>query len=641
MTEKQNDQKSAPRGEKRVRRGPVAATKEATAAPKAPLAKKPGRPPAKQAAKQAAKQPAQQPRQPRQPAKQAGRKPDFFAQRRAPEAALPELRIYPLGGVGEIGKNLTVYECGGDMVIVDCGSLFPDSDMFGVDLVIPDFAFIEQNREKIRAVVITHGHEDHIGAIPYLLREVNAPIYATKLTIGLINNKLEEHGLRSMAKTHLIVPKEKFTAGCFSFDPINVNHSIPDAVAFAITCPAGVVVHTGDYKIDYTPVSGTVTDLATLAEYGNAGVLALLSDSTNSERPGMAMSESKVNEGLQALFSKADRQRIIIATFASNLYRIQHIVDLAVGCGRKVAISGRSMVNNTQMAMELGYLKVPDNVLVDIDQINKFPPEQIVLITTGSQGEALSALSRMASNSHRNVRVGPGDCIIISATPIPGNEKMVTRVVNGLLRLGAEVIYEKMYEVHASGHACQEEQKLILDLVSPKFFIPVHGEYKHLIRHARTAESMGIDKKNILIADAGNCIILTQNAMKLGEDVEAGAVMVDGLGVGDVGSVVLRDRRLLSQDGIVVLSATVDCDGGQLLTELELFTRGFVYVRDSEDMLEETRVAVQKSLEASLANGRHDIGSLKTQAREAASSLLYKRTKRNPMILPILMEAGG
>ncbi len=570
------------------------------------------------------------------PAKKSG----FYApRRRAQEAPGVPLRIYPLGGVGEIGKNLTVYECEGDMVVVDCGSLFPDSDMFGVDLVIPDYAFIEQNRDKIRAIVITHGHEDHIGGLPYMLREVNVPIYATKLTIGLINNKLEEHGLRSSAETRLIVPRDKFKVGCFEFDPIHVNHSIPDAVAFAITTPAGVVVHTGDYKIDYTPVSGGVIDLATLAEYGKNGVLALLSDSTNSERPGMAASESTVNAGLQALFNKAEKQRVIIATFASNLYRIQHIIDLAIANGRKVAISGRSMVNNTQMAMELGYIKAPQEVLVDIDQINKYPPESIVIITTGSQGEALSALSRMAANSHRNVHVGPGDFIIISATPIPGNEKMVTRVVNGLLRLGAEVIYEKMYEVHASGHACQEEQKLILDLIAPKFFIPVHGEYKHLIRHAATAESMGIDKKNMLIPDVGNCIILTQDAIRLGEEIEAGAVMVDGLGVGDVGSVVLRDRRLLSQDGIVVLSATVDGATGELLSGPELFTRGFVYVRDSEELLEETRLAVQKVLEDSGNGAFHDIGSLKTHVRETASSLLYKRTKRSPMILPILMEA--
>ncbi len=445
-------------------------------------------------------------------------------QARARSAAAPKkpgisMKIYPLGGLGEIGKNLTVYECAGDMIIVDCGSLFPESDMYGVDLVIPDFTFLEQNRAAIKGVVITHGHEDHIGALPYLLREMSIPVFGTKLTLGLVGNKLEEHGLLGSTELRMITPREKFKLGCFLIDPIHMNHSIPGAVAFAIECPAGIVIQTGDFKVDFTPIGGATTDLAAFAEYGERGVLALLSDSTNSERPGMSTSESKVNDGMAALFNRADKQRVIVATFASNLYRVQLLVDLAVQQGRKVAISGRSMVNNTRMAAELGFLRAPDGVLIDIDQVEKYPPEKIAIITTGSQGETLSALSRMAMNSHRQVRVGEGDFIIISATPIPGNEKMVTKVINGLMRLGADVIYENMYDVHASGHACQEEQKLIMNLTRPKFFVPVHGEYKHLKRHALTAQALGIPLANILIADTGDAITLTQNGIKVEETV--------------------------------------------------------------------------------------------------------------------------
>ncbi len=570
----------------------------------------------------------------RRPTPQGGAQP----RRRIPRKPATALRVYPLGGLGEVGKNMNIFECEDEMFILDCGSLFPDSEMFGIDLVIPDFTFVEKNRDKLLGIVITHGHEDHIGALPYLLREMNLPIYATRLTIGLIENKLEEHGLRSSAELHLITPGEKFTLGKFVFDPINVNHSIPDAVAYAIETPAGTVIHTGDFKIDYTPLSGQVIDLSTLAAYGKKGVLALFSDSTNSERPGMTMSESKVNDGIQALFARAIKQRIIIATFASNIYRIQHIIELAVRFGRKVAISGRSMVKNTEMARELGYIKAPDDVFLDIDKINSCPPESVVLITTGSQGEPLSALSRMASGSHRNVHVGQGDFIIISATPIPGNEKMVTKTVNGLLHLGAEVIYERMYDVHASGHACQEEQKLVLSLVKPRYFIPVHGEYKHLKRHAQTAEATGIPKQNIFVADTGDTIIISKDGIREGEPIQAGAVMVDGLGVGDVGSVVLRDRRLLSQDGIVVLAASIEKKTGRLAAPPELFSRGFVYVRDSEQLLEETRKAVEEILRKSEKEPYRDVGSLKTRIRETASSLLYRRTKRSPMILPVILE---
>ncbi len=557
---------------------------------------------------------------------------------RAPRAKAATLKMYPLGGLGEIGKNITVYECAGDMLVVDCGGCFPESDMYGIDLVIPDFTFLEQNREKIRGIVITHGHEDHIGALPYLLREINVPIYGTRLTMGLIENKLEEHGLLSSTQRHRIVPRQAVKLGCFQVDPISVNHSIPDAVAFAITCPAGVVMHTGDWKIDYTPAGGKPFDLAAFSEYGEKGVLALVSDSTNSERPGNSTSESVVNAGLAALFARAEKKRVIVATFASNLYRVQLLIDLAVKHGRKVAISGRSMIKNTQMAIELGYLRAPDGILIDINKTDKMPPEQVTIITTGSQGETLSALARMAANSHRNVHVGRGDFIIISATPIPGNEKMVTRVVNNLLKLGADVIYENMYDVHASGHACQEEQKLIINLTQPKYFLPVHGEYKHLKRHAQTAQDMGISESNILIPDTGEGILLSEDKLAVIDGVPAGSVMVDGLGVGDVGSVVLRDRRLLSEDGIVVLVATVDVKKGKLVCEPEIFTRGFVYVRDSEALLEETRAAVEKVLKKMQKEKHRDVNSMKTMVRETASSLLYRKTKRSPMILPVIME---
>ena len=553
------------------------------------------------------------------------------------QSAIP-MHIIPLGGLGEVGKNITVYECQGDRLIVDCGLVFPDSDMFGIDLVIPDFTYVVQNKDSIKGVVITHGHEDHIGALPYLLKQVNLPIYATKLTIGLIKNKLEEHGLLGRTKLVEITPRHKFKLGCFTVEPIHVNHSIPDAVALAIECPAGIVIQTGDFKIDYTPLSDGPTDLATIAEYGKKGVLALLSDSTNAERPGFTATEHKVAQSFANLFRQADKQRIIIATFASNIYRVQQIIDLAVENGRKVAVSGRSMANNTKMALELGYLHAPDNVLIELDQINKYPPEKVVLITTGSQGEPLSALSRMASASHRNVRVGPGDFIIISATPIPGNEKMVTKVVNGLLRVGAQVIYESMYDVHVSGHACQEEQKLILTLANPQYFLPVHGEYKQLKKHAMTAESLGIPAKNIHIAEVGQDIILSTNELKTGESVPAGAVMVDGLGVGDVGNVVLRDRRHLSEDGLVIVVATVDSATGEVVAGPDLVSRGFVYVRESEELMEEARRLVSQCLDRCTEEHVRDWNSVKTRVRETLSSYIYRKTKRSPMILPVLME---
>ncbi|MBD5094174.1 MAG: ribonuclease J [Subdoligranulum sp.] len=551
--------------------------------------------------------------------------------------AIP-VRIMPLGGLGEVGKNITLYECQGEMLLVDCGIVFPDSDMLGVDLVIPDFTYLVQNKEHIKGIVITHGHEDHIGGLPYLLKEINLPVYATRLTIGLINNKLEEQGLVRSTKLVEITPHRKFRLGCFTIEPIHVNHSIPDAVALAISCPAGVILQTGDFKIDYTPISGGPTDLVTIAEYGERGVLALLSDSTNAERPGFTATEQKVGASIDALFSRAGKKRVIIATFASNLYRIQQLIDLAVKAGRKVAVSGRSMVNNTQMALELGYLHAPENVLIDIEEINHYPAEKIVLITTGSQGEPLSALSRMASASHRNVHVGPNDFIIISANPIPGNEKMVTKVVNGLLKLGAEVIYESMYDVHVSGHACQEEQKLMLTLAKPQYFFPVHGEYKQLKKHAQTAAAVGVPEENIYVGENGDCIIVSADGLTIGAPVPAGAIMVDGFGVGDVGNVVLRDRRHLSEDGLVIVAATVDARTGMVLAGPELVSRGFVYVRENEKLMDEARDQVREVLGRTSASDMRDPGSVRTRIREATSAFLYRKTKRSPMILPIIME---
>ncbi len=555
------------------------------------------------------------------------------------QPAIP-MHICPLGGLGEVGKNITLYECQGDMILVDCGLVFPDADMFGVDLVIPDFTYVLENKDRIKGLFITHGHEDHIGSLPYLLKKFNVPIYAARLTIGLIKNKLEEHGLASSAIFHEIRPRQKVQLGCFTVEPIHVNHSIPDALAFAIECPAGIVLHTGDFKVDYTPLSGdAVTDLSTIAEYGRKGVLALLSDSTNAERPGFTATEQTVAEGVRRLFVRARNRRIIVATFASNIYRVQQIIDLAIESGRKVAVSGRSMVSNTEMARELGYLHAPDNVLIDIDEINKYPPEKVVLITTGSQGEPLSALSRMAQASHRQVKVGPNDFIIISARPIPGNEKTVTKVVNGLLSLGAEVIYENMYDTHVSGHACQEEQKLILTLAHPQFFLPVHGEFKQLKRHAETAEHLGyIPKQNIYIAENGQNIRISADGMTVENTVTAGAVMVDGYGVGDVGNVVLRDRHHLSEDGIIVVTAAIDSANGQVLSGPDIVSRGFVYVKESEELMDGLRTQVEMALDRSLSDNLHDWASVKARVRESLSSYIYRRTKRSPMILPILLE---
>ena len=548
------------------------------------------------------------------------------------------LRIIPLGGLNEIGKNMTVFECGNDMFIVDCGLAFPDSDMPGVDLVIPDFTYVEQNIDKVRGIVITHGHEDHIGGLAYLLKKVNIPVYATRLTIGLIEGKLKEHNLLSQTKLNVVTPRQTVKMGCMAVEFIHVNHSIPDAVGLAIHTPAGIVIHTGDFKVDFTPIEGGIIDLARFGELGNRGVLALMSDSTNAEKPGHTASERKVGSSFENLFAKAEGKRIIIATFASNIHRIQQIINNAVRTDRKVAVFGRSMLNVISTAMELGYLSVPEGVIIDLEAMNKYPPEKIVLITTGSQGEPMSALTRMAMNEHRSVTITPMDYIIISATPIPGNEKSVTKIVNGLLLLGAEVIYESMYDVHVSGHACQEEQKLMLTLTRPKYFLPVHGEYKQLKKHALTAASLGIPTSNILIAENGSNVILTKDEIKLGEPVTAGAVMVDGLGVGDVGNVVLRDRKHLSEDGLVIIVATVDSKTGKVLAGPDLVSRGFVYVRENESLMDGAQSIVENALDRCVDEHVRDWNSVKTRVREALSSYIYRRTKRSPMILPILME---
>lgn len=548
------------------------------------------------------------------------------------------VKIAFLGGLNEVGKNMTLYEYEDDMIIVDCGLEFPDTDMLGVDLVIPDFSYVEKNREKIKGIIITHGHEDHIGGLAYLLRTCNIPVYSTKLTIGLISGKLKEHGILGSAYLNTVSPGDVIELGKFSVEMIHVNHSIPDSLALSITCGAGTIIQTGDFKIDSTPIDGEMIDLARLSQIGNSGVLALLQDSTNAERPGFTESEKKVGESFEILFRKAGKRRIIVATFASNVHRVQQIINVAYSLGRKVALLGRSLENVVSIGAELGYLNVPDNVLIESDLIKKYPPEKVVLITTGSQGEPMSALARMASSDHRTVEICPNDYVIISATPIPGNEKTVSRVVNELMMLGAEVVYEKMYDVHVSGHACQEELKIMMGLTKPRYFIPVHGEQKHLRKHAALAETVGIPQKNIFIADNGNVVEISEKAIKLSGSVPAGKIYVDGYGVGDVGNVVLRDRKHLSKDGIIVVTAAVDYHTGELISGPEIISRGFVYVKESEELLEEARNIIESVFEDCRRNRLTDIGAMKGRVRDALSRFVYERTKRSPMILPIILE---
>ena len=543
------------------------------------------------------------------------------------------VRIISLGGLEEIGKNITLYECGEDIIIVDCGMAFPDDDLPGIDIVIPDFSYIVKNIDRVKGIFITHGHEDHIGAIPYLLKEVSLPIYGTRLTLGLVEGKLKEHGIQGDLR--VCSPSDHVKAGCFDVEFIHVNHSIPDAVGFAISCPGGVYVHTGDFKIDSTPIDGDVMNLARLSELGKQGVTMLLVDSTNAERPGFTPSERVVGGTFENLFSHASNKRIIVATFSSNIHRIQQIIDEAVRCKRKVAVLGRSMINVVSVASELGYLNVPDGVLISIDMIRKYRPEEIVIITTGSQGEPMSALHRMAFSDHRNVDIGPSDLIIISATPIPGNEKTVSRVVNELMKQGAEVIYERMYDVHVSGHACAEEIKLIQTLTKPKYYMPLHGEYKHLVKNAKIAQSMGMDKKNIVIAQIGNVVEVSESGVKIIGSVPSGRMLVDGYGVGDVGNIVLKDRKHLAEDGLIVAVMTIDSVSGDILAGPDIVTRGFVYVRESEELIDEARRVICNVLDS--YRGR-DWPTIKQKVRDELSRYLYEKTKRSPMILPIIME---
>ena len=548
-----------------------------------------------------------------------------------------KLKIIPLGGLLEIGKNITVFEYENDIILVDCGLAFPEDDMLGIDLVIPDLAYLEKNKDKIRGLVVTHGHEDHIGAIPYLLKQFNVPIYATKLTIGLIEHKLEEHKLLRSTKLKIVNPGQTISLGSMKVEFIRITHSIPDACSLAIHTPVGTVVHTGDFKIDYTPIDGEMVDFGRLAALGNKGVLALMSDSTNSERKGYTMSESTVGEVLDKLFINCTK-RIVVATFSSNVHRIQQIVNSAVKYGRKIAICGRSMQNVIETARKLGYIEVPDNVFIDIDMIKSYPDENLTIITTGSQGETMSALTRMAAGEHKKVQITPNDLIIISANPIPGNENSVSKVIDDLMKIGAEVVYNALEDIHVSGHACQEEQKLMISLIRPKYFIPVHGEYRQLVAHAETAKKVGIDGENIFLMKNGRVLELNEYEAKLTTTVPTGKIMVDGLGVGDVGNIVLRDRQRLSQDGLIIVVLTMDSATGSVVAGPDVLSRGFVYVRESENLMEDIKQLLRAEIEKFEEKHITDWSTIKTILREELRDYIFKKTKRDPMILPIIME---
>lgn len=547
-----------------------------------------------------------------------------------------KLKIIPLGGLHEVGKNMTVFEYENDMFILDCGLAFPEEDMLGIDLVIPDITYLRRNADKIRGIVITHGHEDHIGALPYVLKELNLPIYATKLTLGLIETKLEEHGLLKTTKMFCVKQGQRVKLGCFEVEFIRTNHSIPDSVALAINTPAGMVVHTGDFKVDYTPIDGGIIDLAKFGILGKKGVLALMADSTNAERPGFTMSESTIGEVFDELFDTD--QRIIVATFASNIHRIQQVINSAIKTKRKVAICGRSMINVITVAHKLGYIKMLNNTLIDIDDINKYSPHQICIITTGSQGEPMAALSRMANAEHKKVEIYPGDRVIISASPIPGNEKYVSKLIDDLFKQGADVIYHSIADTHVSGHACQEELKLMQALVKPKYFIPVHGEYKHLRQHAKLAESMGLNASNIFILSNGKVLELDKESARVTGVVPSGRVLVDGLGVGDVGSVVLRDRQHLSQDGLIVVVLTLDHETGAVVAGPDIISRGFIYMKESEVLIEEIKVILKKQMQTFEENGVKDWATIKAGVKDTLKEFLFEKTKRKPMILPVVME---
>ena len=548
-----------------------------------------------------------------------------------------KVKIIPLGGLNEIGKNMTAIEYKNDIVIIDCGLKFPDEDMFGIDVVIPDITYLLKHKDKVSGIFLTHGHEDHIGALPYVLKQLNVPVYGTKLTLGIVQSKLKEHNLLSTTELITVKPRDVVRLNSVSVEFIKTNHSIADSVAIAVHTPLGAVLHTGDFKVDYTPIDGEPMDFARFAELGKKGVLLMMADSTNVERPGYTMSEKIVGESLCRIFGKS-KGRIIVATFASNIHRIQQIIDAAAMYGRKVAVSGRSMENIVQVAIELGYIKIEKENLVSIDQINKYNNDQIVIITTGSQGEPMSALARMATSEHRKVNIVPGDTIIISDTPIPGNEKLVSRVVDQLFKKGAEVVYGSSEAVHVSGHACQEELKLMQTLVKPKYFIPVHGEYRHLKQHGELANSIGVPKSNILIPEIGDVIEVTRNSIKKSGTVISGQIFVDGLGVGDVGNIVIRDRKHLSQDGILTVVVTLSKENKAIIAGPDIISRGFVYVRESEKLMDEARDIVRDVFAKCEEQKITDWSTLKSTVRDELRSFLYEKTKRKPMILPIIME---
>ncbi len=547
------------------------------------------------------------------------------------------LKIIPLGGLQEIGKNITVFEYGNEMIVVDCGVAFPEDDMLGIDLVIPDITYLEKNKEKIKGLIITHGHEDHIGGIPYFLKQIDVPIYATRLTAGLISNKLEEHKLLRKTKLNIVEQGQTITLGKFKVEFIRSCHSIPDAVILAIKTPVGTVIHTGDFKVDYTPIDGERMNVGRLAELGNEGVLALMSDSTNSERKGYTMSESTVGDVFDKLFINCTK-RIVVATFSSNVHRVQQIANSAVKYGRKIAVCGRSMINMIETAQELGYINVPENTFIDIDMIKSYPDDRLVIITTGSQGEAMSALTRMAMGDHKKVEITPNDLIIISATPIPGNEKLVSKVIDDLMKIGAEVVYSSLADVHVSGHACQEEQKLMISLVRPQYFIPVHGEYRQLIAHSETAKKVGVNPKNIFMLTNGRILELNENMGRLTGTVPFGRILVDGLGVGDVGNIVLRDRQHLSQDGLIIIVLTMNGASGEVVAGPDVISRGFVYVRESENLMEDIKRVVKDEMQKCQDMHITDWTTIKSALKENLRDYVYQKTKRNPMILPIIME---
>lgn len=549
-----------------------------------------------------------------------------------------KLKIIPLGGLHEVGKNITVFEYENEIIVVDCGLSFPEDDMLGIDLVIPDITYLEKNVDKIKGLIITHGHEDHIGSVPYLLKKINIPIYAPRLACGLIRNKLEEHKLLRSTKLTEVMQGQTIALGKnFKVEFIRSSHSIPDSVMLAITTPAGTILHTGDFKVDYTPIDGKLMDLGRIAEIGNQGILALMSDSTNAERKGFTMSESSIGEVFDKLFLHCTK-RIVVATFASNVHRVQQIVNSAIKYNRKIAVCGRSMINMIQTARDLGYIECPENIFIDIDMIKNYTDDQLVIITTGSQGEPMSALTRMAAGDHRKVKITPNDLVIISATPIPGNEKFVSKVIDDLMQIGAEVVYSSLETIHVSGHACQEEQKLILALTKPKYFIPVHGEYRQLIAHSETAQSMGIDKDNIIMMSNGRVLEINNEGATLTTSVQSGRVLVDGLGVGDVGSIVLRDRQHLSQDGLIVIVLTMDSSTGEVVAGPDVISRGFVYVRESENLMDDVKSVVRHEIKKCEERGITDWATIKSTTRENLRDYIFMKTKRNPMIIPIIME---